>query len=102
MMAKGFVTFAISHQIAGLEDVIDWLYKNTKGGPNLLQKIIEDSRVLLETEHTGPNSSLASSNSEQQGGSVTVANGTVRLSSGARMLLRKHLDAMEKHSHMRE
>ena len=96
VMAKGFLAHALWHEITGLEDVIEWIYKRTQEGPNLLQKVIDDSRNLLNVGHIETGNSLTTLNSQQQGRSATEANG--KISSGARMLLRKHLSALEKYS----
>ena len=79
VMAKAFIARAITHQVGGLEDVIKWLYL-AGDGPQLLQQSIKESRALLEDGE-------GEGNAER--GSVP------RLSSGAKILLRRHLQAME-------
>ena len=96
-MAKGFVTHALSQEVIGLEDVISWLYLSKENkGPRLLLRIVEESRALLEDDA----SRRTDANSSNNGNKTTVRiGGRMHLSSGAKMLLRKHLMNLEKHLH---
>ena len=97
VMARGFVAYVTLHEIAGLEDVIEWLYRKTATGPNLFQKIADECRNILDVGQVGTESSLVSSNDQRQGKLVAAAGGKTHLSSGARILLRRHISTIEKY-----
>ena len=67
-MAKGFVKHAITHEISGITEIIEWLYCDPGDAPQLLRQVIADCDDLL-----GDNA---------------------KLSSGAKLLLRRHVEFM--------
>ena len=89
VMAKGFVKQALSSPPQGLADVLDRLYIS-QSGPRLLDRIIDDCQQLSgrpsvrsDTEHE---------DNDAHGREVTWAGSTKRLSAGALVLLRRHLE----------
>lgn len=89
VMSKAFVKTALSNLPQGLEDVITWLYLAPPSqGPNLLRLVIEDSRRLLPENTTVTDTSGESKITEQPSRST-------KLSSGALILLRRHLACLE-------
>lgn len=95
-MAKGFVAHALSQAVNGLDDVIRWLYlSNEEEGPALLPIVVGESNALLKD---GDALQTEKSDSSSNGDKTTIRNETrMHLSSGAKMLLRKHLANLEKH-----
>lgn len=79
VMAKAFIVRAIMHQVGGHDDVVKWLYLSEQG-PQLLHQCIKESQALL---HDGERLDNEESNS------------VARLSSGAKITLRRHLEAMK-------
>ena len=79
VMAKAFIVRAIMHQVGGHDDVVKWLYLSEQG-PQLLHQCIKESQALLHNGETLDNE-----------GSSSVT----RLSSGAKIMLRRHIEAME-------
>ncbi|MCJ1392673.1 hypothetical protein MMC18_005543 [Xylographa bjoerkii] len=78
VMAKGFIKIALSHQREGMENILTWLYLPKANGPCLLQRVLTECNKLLDEI------SIESANVEPSG-----ATG-LRLSSGAKVLLRKY------------
>ncbi|KAI9870884.1 MAG: hypothetical protein M1830_003669, partial [Pleopsidium flavum] len=93
VMAKGFVRHALQHSVGGFEDVLSWLYLPGQGErPQLLRKILDESKGIIRRSEAklgeggeGPAGSSESAFSE----------GIARISSGALILLRKHVVALE-------
>jgi ubiquitin-conjugating enzyme E2 O len=71
-MAKGFVAYALSHEVHALGDVVDWLYID-KQGPQLLKQAVEESKARA----------------------AKAGDDDKRLSAGALILLKRHLDSLE-------
>ncbi|KAL9120604.1 MAG: hypothetical protein Q9187_002841 [Circinaria calcarea] len=96
VMAKGFVAHALSREVNGLDDVIRWLYLSKEDeGPKLLPIVVGESNALLKG---GDALQTETSDSLSNGDKTTIRNeGRMHLSSGAKMLLRKHLANLEKH-----
>ena len=95
VMSKGFVAYALSHQVAGLDDIIKWLYlSRTAEGPRLLEKIVEESRILLQQPVPEEERDFLPQGSLDQTPLVEQQRGRVNLSSGAKMLLQKHLTVL--------
>lgn len=93
IMARGFVRHALLHPVGGFEDVVDWLYLPGKGErPLLLAAILEDAREIIRR-------SEARSNQGGEAVSTSFADspseGIRTISSGALILLRKHVVALE-------
>lgn len=95
-MAKGFVAHALSQEVTGLNDIIRWLYLSKEDeGPQLLMRIVGESKALLKDEDA---LQKETSDSSGNGNKTVIRNGSrIRLSSGAKIILRKHLANLEKH-----
>ncbi|MCJ1432467.1 hypothetical protein MMC27_001824 [Xylographa pallens] len=78
VMAKGFINHALSHKCGGMENILTWLYLPKVEGPCLLQRVLMECDNLLDDVFNEP------SNVESSG---TTG---LRLSSGAKVLLRKY------------
>ncbi|MCJ1377091.1 hypothetical protein MMC17_000182, partial [Xylographa soralifera] len=78
VMAKGFIHHALSHQSGGMENILTWLYLPKVDGPCLLE------RVLMECDKLLDEVSIKAANVDLSG---TTG---LRLSSGAKVLLRKY------------
>ena len=95
VLAKIFIKTALLKFPQGLEDVIRWLYLPlSEGGPHLLRRVLDDAHALLPDTGTkdagaGVDKPLQSKNAKT---SVTAAN----LSTGALILLRRHLEDLER------
>jgi len=93
VMAKGFVRHALQHPTGGFEDVLPWLYLPGQGErPQLLRKILEESKEIMNGSEAKPDEGdeTATSSSESR-----RSEGVMRISSGALILLRKHVVALE-------
>lgn len=92
VMAKGFVRHALLHPVGGFEDVVDWLYLPGQGNrPQLLQRILQTSREIVRRSEA-----KADRNGEAVASPGLASSDEVsRVSSGALVLLRKHLLALE-------
>ncbi len=84
-MSKGFIKAALTKRLAGVNDIIEWLYAS-EAGPQLLRRVVDDCSYLLPCEPAGNTTDQAAANRDQgpQDGQ--------RLSAGARILLRKDLE----------
>ena len=97
VMSKGFVVYALFHEVTGLDDIIEWLYLSREvEGPRLLERIVQESKALLELtapeqERTQPSQPPLNWDSQ-----LETMSKQVYLSSGAKVLLQKHLTAMER------
>ncbi|MCJ1292601.1 hypothetical protein MMC34_004153 [Xylographa carneopallida] len=78
VMAKGFISHALTHQSEGMETILTWLYLPKVDGPCLLHKVLMECDKLLD----GVSMKLAD---VEPGGTTGL-----RLSSGAKVLLRKY------------
>ena len=78
VMAKGFINHALSHPSQGIESILRWLYLPISDGPCLLQRVLTECDKLL-------NEASASTASTESSGRMGL-----RLSSGAKVLLRKY------------
>lgn len=85
VMSKVFVKTALTNPPHGLADVIQWLYLSSQPGPHLLLRVFDDSRKLLDNSTTTVNADDGASSGER---GFTGA----RLSTGASILLKRHVD----------
>ena len=85
-MSKGFLEHALKNPVAGLDDVVRWLYTDPDGA-RLLDLAIRESRYVLER------SAGAAPNAAVFPGAFSAA---LSLSTGAQILLRRHLGPLEK------
>ena len=90
-MSKGFIKKALTSRLQGVDDIINWLYSSREDGPKLLQRVVEDSRLLISDEHIG------SASSHPQDGDNQAGRPLVTFSAGARILLRRNLKWLEEH-----
>ena len=97
VLSKRFIAHALFHQILGLDDVLDWVYLSESGGPHVLEMVVEDCQKLLQN-------SAASDDSATSGGDVGTDDSTRedrrRLSSGAAVLLGRHLSTLKQRLEM--
>lgn len=85
VMSKVFVKTALSNPPLGLADIIQWLYLPSQPGPRLLLRVYDDSRKLLDNNtHGGKSDGMG-----ERGFMIA------RLSAGAAILLKRHVDWME-------
>ena len=89
VMSKVFIKTALTNPPRGLADIIQWLYLSSQPGPHLLRRVFDDSRKLLDNNTTVNTDGSASG--EMGDGGFTVA----RLSTGASIVLKRHVDWME-------
>ena len=89
VMSKVFVKTALTNPPHGLADIIQWLYLSSQPGPYLLLRVFDDSRQLLDNNSTVIADGSASGEMGERG--FTGA----RLSTGASILLKRHVDWME-------
>ena len=87
VMSKVFVKTALTNPPHGLADIIQWLYLSSQLGPQLLLRVFDDSRKLLDNSTTANADGSASSGESGFTGA--------RLSTGASILLKRHVDWME-------
>lgn len=90
-MSKGFIKKALTSPLQGVDDIINWLYSSQKDGPNLLQRVVEDSRSLISDGQAG------SACCHPQDGDNQGVRPLVTFSVGARILLRRNLEWLEDH-----
>ena len=93
VMAKGFVRHALLHPVGGFEDVVAWLYLPGPGErPQLLQKVLETSKEIVRRSEgkAGKHGEGAACPLERSSPEAVT-----RVSSGALVLLRKHLLALD-------
>ena len=82
VMSKLFVKTALTNPPSDLADIVHWLYLPSQPGPRLLLSVCDTSRKLLDQKANGGASGESG---------FTVA----KLSTGASILLKRHLDWME-------
>ena len=90
-MSKGFIKKALTSPLEGVDDIINWLYLSRLDGPKLLQRVVEDSRVLVSDGQADSASCRA------QDGDSQAVRPLVTFSAGARILLRRNLEWLEDH-----
>ena len=90
VMSKVFVKTALTNPPHGLADIIQWLYLSSQPGPHLLLRVFDDSRKLLDN-NTTVNTDGSGTSGEMGERGFTVA----RLSTGASIVLKRHVDWME-------
>ena len=90
VMSKGFIKVALTTPPQGLSDVLEWLYVSHADGPCLLRRVVEDCQGLLARSST----TSESSKEEDEEGNKTLQ-ATVKLSTGALILLKRHSDWLE-------
>ena len=88
-MSKGFIKKALASPLQGVDDIINWLYSSRDDGPQLLQRVVEDSRSLISDEQVG------SASCHPQDGDNQAGRPLVTFSAGARILLRRNLEWLE-------
>ena len=91
VMSKGFIAHALSHSVAGVDDILDWLYLSESGGPGLLKRVVADCQKLLESSKASERSVNGSGDGSMGGGDDSAQEDRRRLSSGAGVLLSRHL-----------
>ena len=96
VMSKGFIVYALSNEIAGLSDILTWLYKFSAGkGPELLVNVLDDATRILQYSERGQKKEQ----NTQDGGAMEVDEQSeakpYRLSSGAMISFKKYVKAME-------
>ena len=91
VMSKGFIKKALTSPLQGVDDIVNWLYSSREDGPRLLQRVVEDSRLLVSDEQEG------SASSQPQGGDDQAVRPLATFSAGARILLRRNLEWLEEH-----
>ena len=89
VMSKAFIRTALTNAPRGLVDVIQWLYLSSQPGPHLLRRVLNDSKKLLANNNAV--NADGSAFDEIGGKEFTGA----KLSTGASILLRRHVDWME-------
>lgn len=89
VMAKGFIKTALTTPPPGLVDVVQWLYLTSQPGPQLLRRVVNDSKKLLANNATESTADSAPNEMEEK--STTRA----KLSTGASILLRRHVKWLE-------
>ena len=89
VMSKLFIKTALTNPPHGLADVIQWLYLSSQPGPHLLLRVFDDSKKLLDNDTIVAADGSASGERGERG--FTGA----RLSTGASILLKRHVDWME-------
>ena len=89
VMSKVFVKTALTNPPHGLADIIQWLYLSSQPGPHLLLRVFDDSRRLLD------NNISVNANGSDSGGMGERGFTGARLSTGASILLKRHVDWME-------
>ena len=83
-MSKGFIAYALVHELGAVSPITNWLYLDPTG-PKLLKTVVEESNALLRRERSNSVLSTAAS-------SVAESD---RLSAGAEVLLKRHLTVLE-------
>ena len=94
-MSKGFIAHALSHKIAGVDDILVWLYLSENGGPELLKRVVKDCQKLLPSSKAAEHSVKSSSGVVVGGREDVAQEDRRRLSSGAGVLLGRHLSSLE-------
>ena len=89
VMSKVFVKTALTNPPHGLADIIQWLYLSSQPGPNLLLRVFDDSRRLLD------NNTTVNADGSDSGGMGERGFTGARLSTGASILLKRHVDWMQ-------
>ena len=80
--AKGFIVHAITHEVPAMDPIINWLYKSKENSPQLLRLVVRDCAILLADRSADDETADAESS------------GLMRLSAGAKLLLKKHADCL--------
>lgn len=83
VMSKGFIKSALSNAPQGLADVVQWLYLSSQPGPQLLRRVLDDSKKLLT------NTTIKSAEIDE------VESTRAKLSTGASILLRRNVEWLE-------
>ena len=102
VVAKGFVKAALSNPPGGLLDVVDWLYR-VQSGPRLLDQIIRDCRKLSERPLAASPAQPPEDNAMPLDDDSTTmedswAKSTGMLSTGALVLLHRHMEWLAEYS----
>ena len=87
-MSKGFIERAITAPPQGLEQIIEWLYHSSQG-PELLRRVIKDSKALLPEDSKDDRSNEAGIERSAEQGKPTG------FSTGAIIWLRRALLKLE-------
>ena len=82
-MAKGFVDYALTNEVVGLDSVVKWLYVDPQG-PFLLKVVVADSRALCSRQDDSAGNEENDTTKQDE-----------RLSKGAEFLLRRYLGSLE-------
>ena len=89
VMSKVFVKTALTNPPLGLADIIQWLYLPSQPGPRLLLRVFDDSKKSLD------NSTTVDADGSASGGMGERGFMGARLSTGASILLKRHVDWMQ-------
>ena len=90
ILSKGFIKTALSAPPSGLQDVINWLYKDDQG-PQLLDQVIADCKRMQP--HSEGEEKQEQASESQVKRTEAWANG--KLSAGAMILLKRNLEWLE-------
>lgn len=82
-MAKGFVSYALNHTLNGIDHIKNWVYVDPSG-PQLLQKVVEESTALLDRKKDNDVLSTGMEDPNRD-----------RLSAGAEVLLKRYLGTLQ-------
>ena len=89
VLSKDFIKTALTNAPHGLADIIQWLYLPSRPGPRLLLRILDDLKCLLANNITLSVDGTADGGMDGRG--FTRA----KISTGATVLLRRHVDWLE-------
>ena len=70
----------MTHKVPAMDPIIRWLYKTKEDSPQLLRLVVRDCAILL-ADHSADDDTADTEN-----------NRLMRLSAGAKLLLKKHAD----------
>ena len=89
VMSKGFIKTALTTPPHGLADVVQWLYLTSQPGPQLLRRVVNDSKKLLADNTTTSVNGSAPDEMEER------SSNRAKLSTGASILLRRNVEWLE-------
>lgn len=89
VMSKGFIKTALATMPHGLADVVQWLYLTSQPGPQLLRRVVNDSKKLLANNPTTSANGSAPDDMEE------MSSNRAKLSTGASILLRRNVEWLE-------
>lgn len=90
ILARGFVKHVLQKPVQGFENEIKWLYMpGQPEGPELLREVIKRAKEVVAR------SSVPKQNEDNQASAEIGSEGVGRVSAGALVLLKKHLEVLE-------